>query len=144
MLSIAIWVDKVPLNASGTRNATPLVIMIMNDKTRTPYRIGYAPDDPMNEEELIKLIKTQGISQAAGNIDEVMKEFRRQSLIDFTTFVIQEFTKHLCHVEYMDVQVGIGDDKSYYRVVPIISHFMTADIIRGNLAYYPTYSLNQV
>jgi hypothetical protein len=128
VLSIAVWVDKAPLNASGTRNATPLVIMLMNDKTRTPYRVGYAPDDPMNEEELIKLIKSQNISQAAGNIEEIMKEFKRQTLIDFTTSVIQEFTKHIVSVEYMDIQVGVGDCKAYYRVVPLISHFMTDNV----------------
>ena len=45
VLYLAIWVDKSPLNSSMTRKATPVMMFIMNDKTRTPFRIGFAPDD---------------------------------------------------------------------------------------------------
>ena len=34
LLSIALWVDKAPLNKSMTRKATPVMLYIMNDKTR--------------------------------------------------------------------------------------------------------------
>jgi hypothetical protein len=101
----------------------------MNDKKKTPYRIGYAPDDfPMNRDELVQLIVKQNISKHMTHIDEILNEMKRQTLVDFTTHVIREFTNHLKDVEYMDLQVGVGTSKGYFRVVPVVTHFLTDNV----------------
>ena len=87
LLSIALWVDKAPLNSSMTRKATPVMIYLMNDKTRTPFRIGYAPDDFGNTQEMLEyLLRKQKVSKSKVVNADLIREYKRQSLIDYIHF----------------------------------------------------------
>ena len=126
VLYLAIWVDKSPLNSSMTRKATPVMMFIMNDKTRTPYRIGFAPDDFGNNADFLEaLLKKQSVSKAAGVLTDVVKDYKRQGLIDYLTFACKDFLEEVVACKGMDVQVGVGENKAFFRVFPVVSHFIT-------------------
>lgn len=85
LLFIALWVDKAPLN-SMTRKATPVMIYLMNDKTRTEL-LGYAPDDFGNTQEMLEyLLRKQKVSKSKVVNADLIREYKRQSLIDYINF----------------------------------------------------------
>lgn len=98
----------------------------MNDKTRTPYRIGYAPDDFVNNQEFLEsLLKNQNVSKSSSITTELIKEYKRQALIDYITEVFQNFLNKVIQEKGMDVQVGVGEHAKYFRVYPVLTHFIT-------------------
>jgi hypothetical protein len=129
VLCFAVWIDKAPLNSSMTRKATPVMIFLMNDKTRTPFRIGYAPDDFGNNQELLEsLLRKQKVSKSKSAIVDLVKEYKRQGLIDYVTFLFDQFLEDVWNSKGMDVQVGTGEKSAYFRVFPVLSHFITDNI----------------
>ncbi len=129
LLGMAVWVDKSPLNKNMTRKATPVMMYLMNDKTRTPFRIGYAPDDFVNNDEFLDaILRNQNVSQAASVNLELIREHKRQALIDFLTRMVDEFLKEVVANRGMDAQVGIGPTARYFRLYPVLTHFITDNV----------------
>ncbi len=126
LLCFAVWIDKAPLNSSMTRKATPVMIFLMNDKTRTPFRIGYAPDDFGNNQEMLEsLLRKQKVSKSKSAIVDLVKEYKRQGLIDYVTSLFDQFLQDVWNSKGMDVQVGTGEKSAFFRVFPVLSHFIT-------------------
>jgi hypothetical protein len=126
LLSIAVWVDKSALNKNMTRKATPVMIYLMNDKTRKPFRIGYAPDEFVNNEECLEsILRNENVSQATSVNQDLISEHKRQALIDYINSIFEDFLKGVVLNLGMDVQVGIGPKANYFRVFPVLTHFIT-------------------
>ena len=129
LLGMAIWVDKSPLNKNMTRKATPVMMYLMNDKTRKPFRIGYAPDDFVNNDEFLdSILRNQNVSQAVSVNLALIREHKRQALIDFITRMVDEFLKEVVANRGMDAQVGIGLNARYFRLYPVLTHFITDNV----------------
>jgi len=71
------------------------------------------------------ILKKQNVSQSSTAISDLIKEFKRQALIDYITAVFQGFLNTVVESGGMDVQVGVGSKSAYYRVFPVLSHFIT-------------------
>jgi hypothetical protein len=58
----------------------------MNDKTRTEL-LGYAPDDFGNTQEMLEyLLRKQKVSKSKVVNADLIREYKRQSLIDYINF----------------------------------------------------------
>jgi len=60
-----------------------------------------------------------------GVVAELIREYKRQGLIDYITSMFDNFLEEVVKSRGMDVQVGVGNGSSTFRVFPVLSHFIT-------------------
>jgi hypothetical protein len=121
VVNLAVWLDKSPMNNSMSRSLTPVVMMVMNDLTNTPITIGYAPDKLPMEESILQVLLEKGkITNSVSNKEEILKEARRDAEWNFINSIFEPFLDKVIKNVGVDVQVGYGSKKRFYRIFPAV------------------------
>jgi len=138
LLAISVWLDKAPMNSSMSRSSVPVVIRIMNDLSNTTFVIGYAPNKmPMEEESLYALMRKGKLTTAYSNMTEIIKEAKRFAESSYLSNIFDEFIDKATKNGGVDMQVGYGKTARWYRLFPVLSHF-----IADNVQSYVNSSVN--